>query len=225
MVTTASGESQTTGEALTLYVDARLLSPYALSVFVTLREKGLDFELRKVDLQAGEHTQPSFRLLSLTAKVPTLLHGDFALSESSAITEYLEERFPRPTFAAVYPSSAHERARVRQVQAWLRSDLMPLRVERPTNVMFGAPVDRPLSVAANEAAQKLFFAAEHWLRNGRDGYLASQWSLADVELTVMLNRLLLNGDVVPESLTSYARRQWQRPSIQSWVGLDRSPPA
>jgi glutathione S-transferase len=36
---------------------------------------------------------------------------------------------------------------------------------------------------------------------------------------MMLKRLSSDGDAVPEALALYARRQWQRPSIQSWVSL------
>jgi len=38
----------------------------------------------------------------------------------------------------------------------------------------------------------------------------------------MLNRLVLNGDPVPEKLAAYARHQWQRPSVLSWVNQERS---
>jgi glutathione S-transferase len=39
----------------------------------------------------------------------------------------------------------------------------------------------------------------------------------------MLNRLVLNGDAVPEHLAVYAARQWQRPSVQLWVIQQRPP--
>jgi glutathione S-transferase len=39
----------------------------------------------------------------------------------------------------------------------------------------------------------------------------------------MLNRLVLNGDPVPERLALYARQQWQRPSVQLWLELKRPP--
>ena len=44
-----------------------------------------------------------------------------------------------------------------------------------------------------------------------------EWSIADADLALMLNRLVLNGDAVPERIADYARDQWQRPSIQQWV--------
>jgi glutathione S-transferase len=205
-------------EKLTLYVDAAYVSPYAMSAHVALSEKGLPFALETVDLGARAQLQPAYRALSLTARVPTLVHGDFHLSESSAIAEYLEEAFPFPAHPRLYPADARDRAHARQVQAWLRSDLMPIREERPTGVVFSSPVSTPLSEKARTAAQKLFAAAETLL-DGRNDHLFGQWCIADTDLALMLNRLVHNGDAVPEQLAAYAQGQWQRPSVQAWLKL------
>ncbi|MGY2397510.1 glutathione transferase [Pseudomonas sp. SDO5271_S396] len=202
---------------LRLYVDSRFTSPYAMSVFVTLREKGLAFETLTLDLDAAQHHSADFARLSLTQRVPTLVEGDFALSESSAICEYLEQRYPAP---AVYPADPQQRARARQVQAWLRSDLLPIRQERSTLVVFYGEKMPALSAEGDAAAQKLIRAAQALLA-GSPEYLFGAWSIADVELAVMLNRLVLNGDNVPADLVEYARRQWSRPSVQAWVNLQR----
>jgi glutathione S-transferase len=204
-------------QKLMLYADQRLMSPYAMSVFVALAEKGLEFELRKVDLDAQEHLRGEFRDRSLTSRVPMLVHGDFCLSESSAIAEYLEEVFPNPK---IYPSGFAERARARQVQAWLRSDLMPIRAERSTAVIFAARIDQPLTDAARASAAKLFRAADALL-TGDAKNLFADWCIADTDLALMLNRLVLNADDVPEKLARYAKHQWQRPSVRRWVELER----
>ncbi|WP_421523641.1 glutathione transferase [Pseudomonas yamanorum] len=198
---------------LSLYVDAHFTSPYAMSAFVTLREKGLEFELLTLNLDTAENQTEAFAQLSLTGRVPTLVQGEFALSESSAITEYLEDVFPQ---VPVYPAEPRQRARARQVQAWLRSDLMPIRQERSTLVVFYGLKGEPLSSAAQAAAHKLISAAQALLADGRE-YLFGAWSIADVDLAVMLNRLILNGDSVPANLVAYAQHQWQRPSVQEWV--------
>ena len=198
---------------LSLYVDAHFTSPYAMSAFVTLREKGLEFELLTLNLDTAENQTDAYTHLSLTGRVPTLVQGEFALSESSAITEYLEDVFPQ---VPVYPAEPRQRARARQVQAWLRSDLLPIRQERSTLVVFCAVKYGPLSTQAQVAADKLIAAAQQWLAEG-DDYLFGQWSIADVDLAVMLNRLILNGDSVPANLVAYAQHQWQRPSVQEWV--------
>ena len=45
----------------------------------------------------------------------------------------------------------------------------------------------------------------------------------DTDLALMLNRLAMNGDPVPERLAQYAKRQWQRPTVQRWVAQARPP--
>ncbi|RFD27743.1 glutathione S-transferase [Pseudomonas sp. GL93] len=202
---------------LHLYVDSLFTSPYAMSVFVALREKGLAFETLTLDLDAGQNQAADFARRSLTQRVPTLVDGDFALSESSAITEYLDQAYPE---TSVYPADVQLRARARQVQAWLRSDLLPIRQERSTLVVFCGQKRPPLSADAQAAATKLISAAQALLADNRE-YLCGQWSIADVDLAVMLNRLILNGDAVPTQLVAYAQRQWQRPSVREWVELRR----
>lgn len=202
---------------LHLYVDSLFTSPYAMSVFVALREKGLAFETLTLDLDAGQNQAADYVQRSLTQRVPTLVDGDFALSESSAITEYLDQAYPE---TRVYPADVQQRARARQVQAWLRSDLLPIRQERSTLVVFCGQKRPPLSAEAQAAATKLISAAQALLADNRE-YLCGQWSIADVDLAVMLNRLILNGDAMPAQLVTYAQRQWQRPSVREWVELRR----
>ena len=202
---------------LRLYVDSLFTSPYAMSVFVTLREKGLAFETISLDLDAGQNQAADYARLSLTQRVPTLQDGDFTLSESTAITEYLDEAYPE---TRVYPADLQRRAKARQVQAWLRSDLLPIRQERSTLVVFCGEKMPPLSPTAQTAAGKLISAAQQLLKDNPE-YLCGEWSIADVDLAVMLNRLILNGDSVPPELVAYAQRQWQRPSVREWVNQPR----
>jgi glutathione S-transferase len=206
-----------TQPSIRLYVDSQLTSPYAMSVYVTLLEKGIDFQIHRVNLEAAEHLSDSYARLSLTRRVPTLVHGDMVLTESSAISEYLEDLFPH---SRVYPADPVSRAKARQVQAWLRSDLLPIRSERSTQVVFYGVKAGPLSALAQGTASKLIAAAQTLLA-GNPEYLCGQWTIADTDLALMLNRLILNGDDVPPVLVDYAQRQWQRPSVQQWLALPR----
>lgn len=206
---------------LLLYVDAPFVSPYAMSAFVSLSEKRLPFQMKTVDLSRGENNAFEFARTSLTRRVPTLVHEQFCLSESSAISEYLEDVFPNQA-QRLYPTDPRQRARARQIQAWLRSDLLPIRLERPTEVVFYGIRAPELSAPAQAAVEKLYAAAD--LLIGRDSeYLCGQWSIADVDLALMLNRLLLHGDPMPERLATYARGQWSRPSVQAWASKERPP--
>jgi glutathione S-transferase len=205
---------------LSLYVDSRHTSPYAMSVYVAMRELDLSFELETIDLEAGEQLHSPFRERSGTARIPTLRHEDFWLSESSAICEYLHDAFAA-TRVPLYPAGVRERARARQVQAWLRSDLLALRQDRPTDIIFRGESRGPMSPAGRAAAEKLLAFAGTLV--GAEGEpMFDHWCIADLELALMLNRLVMNRDPVPEHLAAYARREWQRPAVQAWCELARA---
>ena len=201
---------------IVLWSDANFFSPYVMSVYVALREKGLSFTLKSVDLNSAEHHQPEYGEISLTHRVPTLQIGDFLLSESSAISEYLEERFPAPEYERLYPQDREKRAKVRELQAWLRSDFMPLRQQRPTDVLFAAARYQPLDEDGLRSAEQLIAAAERLLPVGQQNLLG-EWTIADTDFAVMLNRLVLHGDAVPQRIADYAHFQWQRASVQLWL--------
>lgn len=195
-----------------------------MSAFVALTEKALPFTLSTINLSTGEHMQPAYALLSTTRRVPTLVIDDFQLSESSAIAEYLEERFPSPDYARVYPQDRRERARAREIQAWLRSDFMPIRTERPTEVVFAGLKLPPLSENGLQAASKLISGLEPLLSDGRK-YLFNEWCIADTDLALMLNRLALSGDPLPDYLQQYASYQWRRRRCNSGECYRRSRPS
>ncbi|MBB8042735.1 metallophosphoesterase [Escherichia coli] len=68
------------------------------------------------------------------------------------------------------------------------------------------------------SAEKLFAMAEHLLALGQPN-LFGEWCIADTDLALMINRLVLHGDEVPERLVDYATFQWQRASVQRFIAL------
>ncbi|AXE32378.1 glutathione transferase [Chromobacterium phragmitis] len=196
---------------LQLHVDQDFFSPYAMAVFIALTEKELPFEVFTRDLAGGEQFEPSYRAQSLTSRVPMLADGGFRLSESSAIIEYLEEAYPDS--ARVLPADLKARARARQLQAWLRSDLLPLRDERSTETVFGRKPALPLGEAARKAADKLIAVAEAVAPAG-GGNLFGDWCVVDAELALLLKRL--TAEELPPNLAAYADAQWHRPSMAAW---------
>jgi glutathione S-transferase len=209
-------------EPLVLYVDGFWNSPYAFSVFVCLKEKGLWFETREVKLHERAQMTRQFQSGSVTARVPMLEHGAFRLSESSAIVEYLEDTFPPPRYPAMFPAAPRERARARQIMAWIRSDLMPIREERGTHTFFYRHPVQPLSPAGKAAAEKLIAAASAFVPDGRAS-LFDAFGVADADLAMMLMRLIGNGDPVPARLHEFVAAQWKRPSVREWVEHERPP--
>jgi glutathione S-transferase len=209
-------------ENLTLFVDDFWISPYAFSAFIALKEKGVPFEVKGVKMQDKQHFQADYRNASITGRVPAFRHGDFWLAESSAIAEYMEDRFPPPRHPALYPADPQQRAQARMIQAWVRSDLLPLREERPTTTMFYERARTNLSSKGQDSAQNLLRIANLLVKEGATQLFAT-WSIADADLSFMLHRLILNGHEVPSKVRKFAEAQWQRPSVQEWVKRERAP--
>jgi glutathione S-transferase len=85
-------------------------SPFSWRVQLVLEEKGLAYEPVLLSFQKGEHKSAEHLARHPHGKVPALGDDGLVLYESSAIVEYLEERYPAPP---MMPRSPGERARVR----------------------------------------------------------------------------------------------------------------
>jgi len=99
-----------------------------------------------------------------------------------------------------------------------------VRRERPFDLVYFGKKDAPLSDEGRAAVDRLFFVANRLLEEGAE-HLFGDWSIADTDLAIMLNRLVANGDPVPARLAAYVQRQWDRDSVRAWMDLERKAPA
>jgi len=205
---------------LTLWVDAFWISPYAFSAFVALEEKQLPYEVQEVAMHRAENRAPEYVARSFTGRIPMLRHRDFHLSESSAISEYLEEAFPASP--RLLPEDVRHRGRARQLMAWLRSGLMPIREERSAETIFYGSPTKPLSPAATDAAARLLAVTGELLAPGATS-LFGRFSIADADLTFMLQRLGKSGHPLGRNVQRFVDAVWSRPSVQRWVDRPRAP--
>ena len=83
------------------------VSPYVRKVLAAMNLKGLDYEVDPITPFFGND---EFERLSPLRRIPVLIDGDLAVSDSSVICEYLDEAFPGHP---LLPSSPKERARAR----------------------------------------------------------------------------------------------------------------
>ena len=88
-------------------------SPYAWRVWLALEHKAIAYELKAVSFSAGDLAKPEFAALNPRRKVPTITDGDFALYESAAIVEYLEEQYS--TGKMLFSGSVRHRAVIRRL--------------------------------------------------------------------------------------------------------------
>lgn len=90
---------------------------------IALNLKGLAYEQRPVDLRRGEQRAADYLGLNPQGLVPALEHEGRILTQSPAILEWLEERFPQPP---LLPGDPEDRAVVRAMAAVVACDIHPL---------------------------------------------------------------------------------------------------
>jgi glutathione S-transferase len=95
------------------------ISPNSRRIWITLLEKGLEFELVEVNL-GGEQFKPDFLAINPFHHIPVLVDDGFNIVESLAILDYLEAKYPTP---AMLPDQAKELAIVRMVQLVTMNEL------------------------------------------------------------------------------------------------------
>ncbi len=189
---------------LTLYDAARC--PYCARVRILLSEKGIPYDPVEIDLD----DRPAWIYeKNPKGRVPVLEEdGGFVLPESRVIMEYLEERFPEPSFL---PADPAERAIVR---LWLErhDDLTgpyyDLYRERPNS--------SPEKVHAELARLDAALAERPWLSG-------SAYGLADIGYVPWVlrceTRLGLDVRGLHPALAEWLERLERRPAIAAEIEL------
>jgi maleylacetoacetate isomerase len=107
-------------------------SSAAYRVRIALNLKGVDYEQRQVDLRAGAQKSADYRSLNPQGLVPMLEIDGHRLTQSLAIINYLDLRFPNQP---LIPALAAERAHVVAMAMTIACDIHPLNNLRVLNYL------------------------------------------------------------------------------------------
>jgi len=99
---------------------------------LALNLKGLSYETRAYDLRKGEQGGDAYRAVNPQMLVPTLEAEGRLLTQSPAILEWLEERYPEPP---LLPHDPFDRAMIRAMAALVACDIHPLQNLRVLKVL------------------------------------------------------------------------------------------
>lgn len=201
---------------LTLYVDGYFANPYDATCFIALTEKGLPFSFARALLRDGQGLPPGLASRTAISRVPALQHGDFVLTESIAIAEYLEDTFPTPR---VFPADTRGRARARQIMAWLRIDFRALREERSWWTTIYPATLHPLSAAAKKEAVELIDSVGKLLAQGD----LATWNLAHADLALAISRVRDDDVPIPDRVRAFKDAVYARPSVRAYLDHPRPP--
>ncbi len=97
--------------AITFYYGSG--SPFAWRVWLALEHKQVPYEMKSISFSGGDLTQPEYLAINPRHKVPAIVDEGFALYESTAIVEYLDEKFS--SGAELFPQDTKQRALVRRL--------------------------------------------------------------------------------------------------------------
>ena len=97
--------------ALTFYYGSG--SPYSWRVWFALEHKRIPYELKVLSFSAGDLKKPEYAAINPRRKVPAIVDNGFALHESAAIIEYLDEQYPNEP--RLFPGDVRERALARRM--------------------------------------------------------------------------------------------------------------
>ena len=94
----------------------------AAKVRLAMAEKGLEWEGVYIDILKGEQFDPDYLKLNPKGVVPTLVHDDLVIPDSTVIIEYLDQIAPE---TSVHPKDPWSRAQVRYWTKAVDEDLHP----------------------------------------------------------------------------------------------------
>ena len=163
------------------------LSPNVRRVRLTAAVLGIELEEKLVDFSKGEHKTPDYLALNANGAVPTLVDGDFVLSESRSIMQYLASKKPE---SGLLPRDEAARADVTRWQFWDASHFSPqlgtLAFEKLIKGMVG--LGDPDSAKITEALSNFrrFAAVLNQRLDGKQYVVGNSLTLADLTLASSL---------------------------------------
>ncbi|MDQ7049244.1 MAG: maleylacetoacetate isomerase [Enterobacterales bacterium] len=181
-------------------------STAAYRVRLALNIKQVAYSQHSVHLvkDGGEQHEDEYRDINPQGLVPTMVHGEVKISQSLAILEYLEEKYPQKI--ALLPENIQLRAFSRQLCQVIASDVHPLNNLRVLQYLSN-------SLKVSEKDRMKWY--HHWLTLGFDAFssllkeqnfsgpycLGRELSMADVCLIPQI----YNADRFGFSMASYPR--------------------
>lgn len=206
-----------------LYSGTRNASSWAFRAWLALKEAGVAFEERVVDIRRPQRHANLARIgeFSPPAAVPVLVDGEAVIFDSLAIMEYANDLGG----GVLLPAQPGPRARARSFLAWQHSGLSGLCPRLSFESSF-YPRRRAMSADERQQSARVFDAWERQLQAGGGPYLFGDLSLADLAFVPTLMRLQAH---LPQPAGWPAAQAWGerlmgRDSVREWLAEARALP-
>ena len=187
-------------------------SPFAWKVWLVLEHKGIPYTPKRLSFDADETRTPEFLALNPRGRVPTIVDDGFALYESTAICEYLEEQYPQKQ---LLPKDAKGRALVRRLVGEADDSLYKLESDLMDEVLYRPAAERDQK-QIDDAKAKLREELAYWRDYLKGDFFAGSLSLADFAIYPYLRMsvrveervagLGLKREELPANLAAWLKR-------------------
>ncbi len=187
-----------------------------------LAELDLPYERCVMTSRSGETLTPEYTQLNPSQKIPALQEGDFVLTESAAIVNYLAGRYGAAKHLCP-PTESKGRARYDQ---WCFFAMMEL----DANTLYVIRKHEDLPHIYGEAPNALQAAREGFVRQakaavarleGAPYVLGDAFSGADILLTTCLSGAIRRKIELPDALHAYLLRTTARAAYQHALRLNQ----
>ena len=137
-----------------LYTFFRSSASYRVRIALNL--KGIRYEQAPIHLRraGGEQLQPAFKAINPQALVPALEDNGRILTQSLAIIEYLDEKFPNPP---LLPKDPADKALVRSMALVIACEVHPIQNLRVLNYV---------KSAYKQTDEQVNRWSQHWMNLG-----------------------------------------------------------
>jgi glutathione S-transferase len=199
-----------------LYIGTKNASSWALRAWLALREQGIEFEERLVDLRRPQRIAELARVaeFSPAAAVPVLVDDDIVIFDSLAIMEYASEIGDTP----LLPADVRQRARTRSLLAWVHSGLSGICGNLSFESVF-FPEPRAMTPDEMQQARRIQAVWDAELTRSGGPYLMGELSLADLAFVPVVQRLQAHGASADQFryVGPWIERLTSRPAVVAWM--------
>jgi glutathione S-transferase len=189
----------------------------SLAPHIVLEEVGTPFELSRIDFAANQQSSAEYLCVNPKGRVPTLVDGDWVLTEAPAILRYIAARHPA---AGLWPWDPREEARCAEWLNWLSSTIQVAfgHVRRAARYASDPRAVEDIAATGKKAARQLWQAVDAKLGEG-PWAIGERYTFADPLLIVYWHWArgpVLGFDVEREfpNWTEHSRRLAARPAVQ-----------
>ena len=185
-------------------------TPNGHKVSIALEELGLPYQLRVLDLAAGEQKRPDFLALNPNGRIPVIVDhdwDDFVVFESGAILVYLAEKTGR-----LMPADAKGRSRVMQWLMFQMGGVGPMMGQANVFYRYFPQKIQPAIDRYQAEGRRLFEVLDGHL--ARHEWLAGDYSIADIANWAWVRTHRWSGVPIDDL-----------PHLQRWVEAIRARPA